>query len=242
MQRRHPHKAAPIDGRHVSIGLAADHPAVVESRTMFPSTVRYDWPRILIPGVNNPKIGSRITKGRWKGLPIYTLTLEERATCPESCRHWRGCFGNRMHWAHRHQAGEEFEARLVYEVADLALKHPGGFAVRLHVLGDFYSVEYVKLWQMLVGCESALHVFGFTARWGDKIAAGIHTLNWRWPKRCAIRFSNAPTKRMSTVTVQLGEIPAKPAIQCPQQTGRTECCATCALCWQTTKPIAFIEH
>jgi len=31
-------------------------------------------------------------------------------------------------------------------------------------------------------------------------------------------------------------------IQCPEQTGKTQSCMTCALCWSTTKPIAFKEH
>ena len=31
-----------------------------------------------------------------------------------------------------------------------AVKHVNGFAVRLHNLGDFYSVEYVELWRKLL--------------------------------------------------------------------------------------------
>src|SRR5262249_24811065 len=34
-----------------------------------------------------------------------TLTLEERATCPTTCRHWRDCYGNKMHRAQRWQRG-----------------------------------------------------------------------------------------------------------------------------------------
>ena len=32
------------------------------------------------------------------------------------------------------------------------------------------------------------------------------------------------------------------AIVCPEQTGATRACATCALCWGTTRNIAFVEH
>lgn len=46
-------------------------------------------------GANNPKTGKRITKGLWAGMPIYTLTLEERASCPSYCHMWRDCYGNR---------------------------------------------------------------------------------------------------------------------------------------------------
>jgi hypothetical protein len=41
---------------------------------------------------------------------------------------------------------------------------PGGFMVRLHVLGDFYSTDYVQLLAVALTAFPALHVFGFTAR------------------------------------------------------------------------------
>lgn len=32
------------------------------------------------------------------------------------------------------------------------------------------------------------------------------------------------------------------AILCPAQTGATDCCATCVLCWQSERSIAFRPH
>jgi hypothetical protein len=29
---------------------------------------------------------------------------------------------------------------------------------------------------------------------------------------------------------------------CPEQTGKTECCATCGACWATDKNVAFMRH
>ena len=28
---------------------------------------------------------------------MYTVTLEERATCPKTCKHWYDCYGNTAH-------------------------------------------------------------------------------------------------------------------------------------------------
>lgn len=220
----------------------AGHPAAIEGRTLFPSTVRDDWTRILISGVNQSKIGKIITKGRWKGFPVYTLTLEERATCPRSCQHWGDCYGNRMRWSRRHRPGPEFEQRLIKEVHALAQEHSRGFAVRLHVLGDFYSFSYAQLWAALLAEVPALHLFGFTAHWNSVIEWTIRQMNRQWPDQCSIRFSNAPVNQMSTVTLHPGEPVPEPAIPCPQQMGKTLACATCALCWQTERPIAFISH
>lgn len=117
---------------------------LVEARTVYPATVvdAEESPRLLVSGANQGKIGKRITKGPWRGLPIYCLTLEERATCPASCHEWDSCYGNAMHLARRHRHGPELERLLSAELGHLAERHPDGFAVRLHILGDFYSVRY----------------------------------------------------------------------------------------------------
>jgi hypothetical protein len=239
----------PLNGRPAKLP-PHDHPAIMSGRTIYPSTVhapRRDsdsW--MLKSASNNPKIGGEILKGKWKGFPAYTLTLEERATCPTSCHHWRSCYGNNMHWAERIQAGPDLEWRLEREVALLDIDHPNGFAVRLHSLGDFYSVGYVELWRSLLGRHSALHIWGYTARWqieNDHIAAALVSLVKRDWDRCAIRFSNAPvTTAPTTITIETQLQKPLDAILCPEQVGKTESCTTCALCWQTTRRIAFIQH
>lgn len=225
---------------------AFDHPAIVQARTVYPSTVfdPKDAINLLVPGANQWKIGDRIVKGPWKGFPVFTLTLEERATCPASCHHWRSCFGNQMHFARRIIHGPGLEQRLEADLARLQAQHPRGFAIRLHVLGDFYSVAYVQLWARFIVRFPALRVFGFTARWErtDPIAVALVRLVMAgWP-RFAIRFSNAPIEECSTVSIEYpGQAPAD-AIICPQQLGKTKSCGTCGLCWATRKRIAFIQH
>jgi hypothetical protein len=225
-----------------------DNASINASRTLYPSTVfevdGYEH-RILKSGFNSAKIGRRIVKGRWKGFEVYTLTLEERATCPQSCRHWRSCFGNGMPKAHRIAHGPAFEARLAAEVRALGKRHSRGFAVRLHVLGDFYSPGYVALWASLLREVPQLHVFGFSARWDyqndDTARALIDLTSANW-MRFAIRFSNAPIDECSTVSIEHPFQKPADAIICPQQTGKTEACSTCGLCWQSTRRIAFLQH
>lgn len=134
------------------VPLPSDHPAVVEGRTLFPKSVvaAEDSPRLLVSGHNNPKLGKQVLKGPRAGWPIYQLTLEERATCPSSCFNWARCYGNGMHMARRHRAGRDLELKLMEDLADLGVDHPQGFIVRLHTLGDFYSVGYVKFWGRMI--------------------------------------------------------------------------------------------
>jgi hypothetical protein len=205
---------------------------------------------VLKSGTGNWKIGGEILYGDWKGFPIYTLTLEERATCPRTCRHWRSCYGNKMRFAPRMQHGAELERRLEQEVASLADDHPRGFAVRLHILGDFYNVKYVELWRQLLERHPALHIWGYTARWhveNDPIAVALKALRKQHPHpgRFEMRFSNAPETMgvPSTISVETAdEVPAG-TILCPeQQEHKTESCSTCGLCWRSNARIAFRQH
>lgn len=234
--------------------LPADHPAVRKGRTIFPSTVidPEAAPRLLVSGINQRKIGSRVTKGTWAGMPIFCLTLEERATCPASCFHWRSCYGNGMHMARRHEHGPKLEYLLPLELADMQARFPAGFVIRLHILGDFYDAAYVMLWARWLQAFPALHVFGYTARpQNGGIGRTIDRMNRAAPERCAIRFSvpkiSARGLRGDQIeATTVWEMPetaqAAGAIVCPAQTGRTDCCGTCGLCWTTRKPIAFIAH
>jgi hypothetical protein len=226
-----------------------DHPAILSGRTVYPTTVytpRRDggyW--ALKSAENSKKIGGIIRKGKWKGFPAFTLTLEERATCPTACRHWRSCYGNHMQWAQRMQAGSNLEWRLEREIALLDIDHPNGFAVRLHNLGDFYSVRYVGLWRKLLDRHPGLRLWGYTARWqeNDFIAAALIALVRDYWDRCAIRFSNAPAFACpTTITIETRHQKPADAIICPEQTGKTESCSTCGLCWQTNRRIAFLQH
>lgn len=234
--RRHP--AIAPDGHGVTIG--ALHPAFRSGRSIFPSRIfdPDEVARVLKDGHQSRKIGKTVQKGRLRGSPIFTLTLEERATCPRTCAAWAYCYGNNMQAAERIVAGPALEAALWGELAALNDEHPTGFLVRLHVLGDFYSLAYVDLWRRALDAFPALHAFGFTARSceiGDAVRA-IAENDW---SRFAIRRSGAGGAHMaSQIVPDVDPL----AIMCPAQTGATACCATCALCWQTDRAIGFVRH
>jgi hypothetical protein len=102
--------------RH-GIVLNASHPAILDARTIFPTTVNEvghpRLKRLLKGGENSRKIGKTVTKGKLKGFPIFTLTLEERATCPRTCEVFDSCYGNGMPYAQRHQARARVRAGAV---------------------------------------------------------------------------------------------------------------------------------
>lgn len=225
------------------VTLSALSPAVRYGRSNFPSRVfdPDEVQRVLKTGDQSRKLGKIVQKGHLRSAPIFSLTLEERATCPRTCAAWTFCFGNNMQAAERITAGADLEAALWAELVALQAAHPRGFLVRVHVLGDFYSVGYVDLWRLALSAFHALHVFGFTARdpITDPIGVALNDLaaaNW---KRFAMRFSGRPgTHRASRIVDDSDPM----AITCPAQLELTDCCATCALCWQSERSIAFRRH
>ena len=108
----------------------------------------------------NIKLGKKVTKGIFKDMPIFTVTLEERATCSDTCLHWWTCYGNNMPFATRYEANDALTDAMEIELEELNRKHKNGFLVRLHVLGDFYSVEYVELWDKWLDQFDNLYVYG----------------------------------------------------------------------------------
>lgn len=236
--------------------LRADHPAVLEGRPLFPSSVvnAAEAGRLLVSGHNNPKLGKTVEKGPLKGFPIYHLTLPERTTCPASCYLYDACFGNAMPFARRHAPGPELEQRLLRDVAAVAMRHPTGFLVRLHALGDFYSVGYVRTWGRLMARHPMLHVFGYSACQPDAedaeeqaIGAEVAYLRLLYGTRFYIRWSHAEARTGGATTINYTPRTARVAegIVCPAQREATMCCATCGLCWNPETyfdTIVFIRH
>lgn len=234
------HGAITPDGNGVT--LSALHPAHRYARSMFPSRVfdPDEVGRVLKTGHQSRKIGKTVMKGLRKGWPIFTLTLEERATCPRSCEAWDCCYGNNMQAAERITPGHDLILALDTELRGLQRAHPRGFMVRLHVLGDFYDMDYVEFWRTALDRFPALHVFGFTARLpGTAMGDALWQLAGNRWDRFAVRFSGMRGELMASQLVP-DEDPL--AIVCPAQTGATDCCATCALCWHSARTIAFRRH
>lgn len=232
-----------VPARGHKLRLADDHPAIAEGQSLFQARVYdpADVPRLLIDGHNSRKIGRRVAKGHWRGFPIFTLTLEERKTCPTSCAEWRTCYGNSMNWARRIRHGRAFEHRLWQELTAKQVEHPRGFVVRLHVLGDFYSLDYALIWSRALAEFPALRVFGYTAHGPEtEIGALINALRVAYRGRFAYRFSGLDAAEGGSVVIER-DTPTDHVV-CPAQTGGTDCCATCALCWHSERTIAFWRH
>lgn len=220
---------------------------VREARTKFPTRVLQPetLSNLLVSGHSNVKIGRDVRKGHLKGYWLYTLSLQERATCPSSCAHWQTCYGNNMPFAKRvDHRSPEFLPTLEREIAELvATRGRRGILIRLHALGDFFSVQYVHFWGAMLEQHPTLSIFGYTARMPDMpIGRAVDTLVDMYGRRAMIRFSDGGFGRMSTVSI--GDESSCPdnAFVCPEQTGKTRCCATCGACWSTDRNVGFLSH
>ena len=214
------------------------HPALTKAITIHPKARRSPLETNILKSVSlNGKMGKGsnvITKGKWTDMPMYQMSLEERATCPDTCQQWASCFGNNMAFGHRiDHTHPEFLPKLQDEIASLTASYRHGVVIRPHVIGDFYSLEYAQLWMDQVTKFKNLHLFGFTHRHRDSDIGQVIIKGNESP-RVWIRFSDQGGPMSANVA---GE-----GIPCPEQTGKTESCLTCSLCWSTTKAVSFIDH
>ena len=236
--RKHPNRQPRLPG------METDY--IKEGRTRYSKSVKpvSAMRNLLVSGHSNVKIGRDVRKGKFRGYWIYTLSLEERKTCPSSCQHWQSCYGNNMPFAKRiDHTDPEFLPRLETEIARLCKTHKKGVLIRLHALGDFYSAEYVIFWRRMLLNHENLAIFGYTARTMETIiGAWVARTNFDFQERCMIRFSNGGLPTMSTLSIKDETSKHDGAFICPEQSGKTQCCATCGACWSTTKNVAFMEH
>lgn len=208
----------------------------------------------------NKKLGKWVTKGRHKGKPIYTLHLEVRKNCPSSCYHWDNCYDDNMPFAHRFKYSKSLMTKIWKELMTLDKRHPQGFLVRLHVGGDFPSVEYVDFWEMALLTFKNLSCYGYThhhynrkragvvhhatrqgIEWQDErdIGRAIKKLRDKMWDRFSVRFSDMLEDKLSANSKELTDN----GITCPEQLGKTASCGTCGLCWsKDVKSVLFITH
>lgn len=247
-ERRRAKVTNPADG----VIARAAPPGTTE--TLYPSTVADPVPGdpVLMDGANTAKIGGRVLVGRLKGAAIWTLALEERRTCPETCLHFLTCYGNNMGRARRWRHGPALEAAIRRHVASEIRNGP--MLVRLHMLGDFYSLDYLRLWVELIDTYPDLHLFGFTA-WGRGTSIGdaVHRVREAAPDQFAIRTSGQ-AGRWGSWTLdwptekRFVHMNGERAVVCPEQLdanaggARGKHCGNCAACWESEESVAFIEH
>lgn len=198
---------------------------------------------ILVSGHSNVKIGRDVRKGRLRGYFIYSLSLEERATCPATCKHWTDCYGNSAPLAKRLRHGPKLLAAIEAEIPKLLGKfNHKGLLIRLHALGDFYSIDYVNFWSLMLFLYPRVTIFGYTA-WGPDTLIGnrIAQVKAIYGDRFAVRWSGHGGE-WGALDIRSAEDCPPEAFVCPEQTDKVRCCATCALCWTTSRPVAFIDH
>ena len=150
-----------------------------------------------------------------------------------------------MPFAHRFST-IELLPKIEFEIHTLLIKHKEGIVIRLHVLGDFMTTEYVNFWERMLFDHPKLALFGYTGREETSdIGKAIWLLNTRYNDRCTIRFSRSkafteghyPSNLFAAEESFEGK-----SFDCPEQTGKLKDCASCGLCWITLKTVRFATH
>ena len=221
--------------------LALDHAAVVGGRTLYKKNVfdaaTYPYKVIKVP--TDIKLGKKVKKGKLREAKIYILTLEERATCDSDCEHWLDCYGNNMPFAHRFLANDALYPAIVRDLDEIDSKGKP-YQLRLHVLGDFFSLKYVNFWKNQLQNRELLNIYGYTRHHPIKpIGKSLLSVRNKYKERFSIRFSNYPDDPMSAQSENV----STDGIGCPHQLGLSESCGDCTLCWtMQTKPVIFYDH
>lgn len=226
-------------------------------RTLYPDTVVDPSSGILVSSHSIYKIGRDVRIGKFYGYYIYHLSLEERATCPKTCKHWRSCYGNNMRLAKRtnHRDFKKLTHTIHYDLLELTTikmnrKYPRlGILIRLHELGDFFSIAYVQFWSDMLAAFPNLAIYGYTARRPtSRIGLEIQKVKDLYPDRFRIRWSDGKLDTDCTISINKAENCPENAFICPEQLdvkhkdGTFLQCMSCGACWNGNKNVAFLSH
>ena len=120
--------------------------------------------------------------------------------------------------------------------------------IRLHILGDFFSVKYVKFWRKMLKTFNNIALYGYTANniksiYSESRAIAKEIIKLNENEHCHIRFSNDLTNKFSANSYDIVKPVKGVSIVCPVQEDKTANCGTCGLCWnQKDQQIIFKTH
>ena len=201
----------------------------------------------IIKDSKNIKLGKKVIKGMYNSYKLKTVTLIERETCPADCIHWGDCYRNNMPFSHRisHENQNLLQKRIYNELLNSTNQL---LLIRLHVLGDFFNVKYVKFWSIMLNTFKNIAIYGYTGNninskieLSRDIAKEIIKLNYS--KHSHIRFSNDLNNPFSANSYDIVKPVKGESILCPVQENKTANCGTCGLCWnQNSQSIIFKTH
>ena len=130
-----------------------------------------------------------------------------------------------MPFAHRFIANTALTSKISLELDILDKKYPAGYVIRLHILGDFYSVGYVNFWKRQLANRPGLRIYGYTRHHPTKaIGNAVLSVRQAFPDTFKIRFSNLPTDNLSASSEHV----SKRGIVCPVQLDKTPNCVPVA--------------
>jgi len=244
--------------------LSPTHAAILENRTLFPGQVRVPSAADLIfkSGQWSCKLGAETRKGTdGVTVPIYTVTHEERKTCPGGrgeCNLY--CMGDQEPWAIRWAIGPEFYKFAQRHLDLLDVLHPYGYIIRLQNLGDILEIEkdggeHVEFWSAQMERHTPMRVWLYTANdpasaTGKRLTEIMERVGWR---RFNLRFSNRWGEGCAHVIdgVKKPDWVGPEMIVCPALVPKpggaagehlTESCATCMICANSRIGILLPKH
>lgn len=178
----------------------------------------------LRPGDGNSKMGGRtLLVGRWRGVALYYVALEEGVTCSSECMYGQtGLCGAANYSGFRFVVDDGFYDWTEWQIGFLLRRHAAGLATRLYVSGDAPDERNVKFWASMLARYPKLRIFGHTHHTGPMQELILNELNFAYPERAVIRPSESDDAEHRAITVpSLDDLKGREGVPCPAMLTRT---------------------
>lgn len=182
--------------------------------------------------------------GNQKVGKVFTFSLPSIITCPGAtawCR--RRCYSRRYEQLRpncrqayaRNLALSLNPNRFVEKVLASLPLYAG--LVRIHVGGDFYSPEYISLWQQISQARPRVRFWSYTRSWMIPVLRRKLEDLRSLPNAQVFASCDAgmPLPPSDWRTAFLANDPRASGIQCPEQQGEVNSCTSCGYCFDREK-------
>lgn len=191
---------------------------------------------------------------------VFVWSLPAVATCPGAsawCK--RFCYNADPRaekfplraWSDNWASVEEHSEILAARILEQLRATLGRTAVRIHSSGDFFSIDYVRFWLAIASQEPTVAFWAYTRSWAvPSLLPWLEELRSLTNVQLFASWDRTmppppPTWRLSLVAFGATEpvYRNQPALQCPEEYGAAESCASCGYCIREgTGDVLFSAH
>ena len=132
--------------------------------------------------------------------------------------------------------------QVIVKQLDAVNNNNNNIGLRWHSSGDFFSVEYIQMWNRIVRSFSNVCFWGYTRSWCiDELRKELNILENNVNVNLYYSWDISMKKIKDNHKISVVDINLDRSVKCPEQYGLVCSCADCGICFYNKKESIYFE-